>query len=260
MGDVIVIKCGGSMIDSLSDEFYQGIKTLQDNGFKPIIVHGGGPAINKLLDAMQIESEFVNGLRKTTLDVMNVVEMVLSGTLTNKLVRELKKHDISAIGITGADGSLMHAEAKDLENLGFVGEITNINQELLMNLIAIGMVPVISPIAEGVDGADRYNINADTAAAAIAVAVQAKKLLFVTDVPGVLSGGQLIETATNIEMLQLIDDGIISGGMIPKVMAAIDSLEGGMTEAMIVSGFANLIEGSKIIGTTIRKVKEAEVK
>ena len=128
---------------------------------------------------------------------------------------------------------------------------------MLLDLLKAGKIPVISPIAAGVDGADSYNINADTAAAAIAVAVQAKKLLFVTDVPGVMKDGAIIEDATTNEILALIEDGTISGGMIPKVMAAVDSLIGGMTEAMIVSGQANLLEGTKIVGTTIRKELEA---
>ncbi|MBS4176896.1 acetylglutamate kinase [Lederbergia citrea] len=256
MDGIVVIKCGGSMIDSLSNDFYEGIREMKNNGYKPIIVHGGGPAINKLLGDLNIESEFVNGLRKTTDEVMNVVEMVLSGTMTNKLVRQLQKHGITSIGITGSDGGLMYAEAKDLENLGLVGEITNVNQDLLFNLISFGLVPVISPIAMSSDGEDYYNINADTAAAAISVAVKAEKLLFVTDVPGVLKDSKIIEQATTIEIMSLIHDGTISGGMIPKVMAAIHSLEGGMNEVMIVSGQTHLLDGSKINGTTIQREME----
>ncbi|MBS4203475.1 acetylglutamate kinase [Lederbergia citrea] len=257
MDGIVVIKCGGSMIDSLSKDFYEGIREMQNNGYKPIIVHGGGPAINQLLEDLSIESEFVNGLRKTTDDVMNVVEMVLSGTMTNKLVRQLQKHGITSIGITGSDGGLMYAKAKDLENLGLVGEITHVNQDLLFNLISIGLVPVISPIAMSSDSEDYYNINADTAAAAVAVAVKAEKLLFVTDVPGVFKDSKIIEQATTIEIMSLIDDGTISGGMIPKVMAAIHSLEGGMNEVMIVSGQTHLLDGSKINGTTIQREMEA---
>ena len=245
------------MIDSLSDDFFKDIKTLQNNGAKPIIIHGGGPAINKLLNELNIKSEFVNGLRKTTLEVMKVVEMVLSGSITNQLVRALHKHDLPSIGLSGFDDLLLQAKAQDMENLGYVGEITQVNKEVLLDLLKAGKIPVISPIAAGVDGAESYNINADTAAAAIAVAVQAKKLLFVTDVPGVMKDGAIIEEATTNEILALIEDGTISGGMIPKVMAAVDSLIGGMTEAMIVSGHAHLLEGTKLVGTTIRKEMEA---
>lgn len=258
MGDIIVIKCGGSMLDSLADDFYKSIKELQTLGYKPIIVHGGGPAINNMLNELKIEAEFINGLRKTTKEVMNVVEMVLSGSIANKLVRQLQKHDISAIGINGSDSGLFYAKALDNENLGFVGEITTINPEVITKLLSIGVVPVISPIAAGLDGADCYNINADTAAGEIAVALKAKKLLFVTDVPGVLKDGNMIKDTTNKEILALIDDGTISGGMIPKVMAAIHGLEGGMAEAVIVSGKAPLNNGHDVIGTVIRKEVEAE--
>jgi len=257
MEKIIVIKCGGSMIDTLSDDFFIGIKKLQETGFHPIIVHGGGPAINELLENLQIKTEFINGLRKTTKEVMEVVEMVLSGTITNKLVRKLHKHGISSIGVTGSDGGLMYAKPKDVENLGLVGEITRVNQQFLLNLLSIGMVPVISPIAIGMDFEDYYNINADTAAGEVAVAVNAEKVIFVTDVPGVLKDNEIIEKATASEILRFIDDGIISGGMIPKVMAAIHSLKGGMKEAIIVSGHTPLIAGENIIGTTIKRELEA---
>lgn len=256
MDKFIVIKCGGSMIDSLSSEFYESIKKLKDNGFKPIIVHGGGPAINKLLNELQIQSEFVNGLRKTTHEVMEVVEMVLSGSMTNKLVRELQKHGISAIGITGSDGGLMYAEAKDKDKLGLVGEVTSVNQNLLLNLVSMDIVPVISPIAMSLDGSEMYNINADTAAAAVAVSLKADKILFVTDVPGVIKDNQMIDNLTTSEVLTLINDGVISGGMIPKVMAAVHSLEGGMSEAMIVSGKSTLLVEDSFLGTSIKKVVE----
>jgi len=259
MKKIIVIKCGGSMIDTLSNDFFKGIKNLQEMGFHPIIVHGGGPAINELLNDLQINSEFVNGLRKTTHEIMNVVEMVLSGNITNKLVRKLQKHGISSIGVTGSDGGLMYAEPKDLENLGLVGEVTRVNQQFLLNLLSLEMVPVISPIAMGMNHEDYYNINADTAAAEIAVAVNAEKVVFVTDVPGVLKDNEIISNATASEIMEFIDDGIISGGMIPKVMAAIHSLRGGMEEAMIVSGHTPLLDGTGIIGTTIKRELE-EVK
>lgn len=257
MDKIIVIKCGGSMIDTLSDDFFKGIKNLQENGYHPIIVHGGGPAINDLLKNLKINSEFVNGLRKTTHEVMEVVEMVLSGTITNKLVRKLHKHGISSIGVTGSDGGLMYAQPQDLENLGLVGEIISVNQQFLFNLLSIGMVPVISPIAVGMNHEDYYNINADTVAGEIAVAINAEKVIFVTDVPGVLKDDEIVEKATDTEILGFIDNGTISGGMIPKVMAAIHSLKGGMREAMIVSGHKPLLDGGSIIGTTIKRELEA---
>ncbi|GIN21197.1 MAG TPA: acetylglutamate kinase [Bacillus bacterium] len=257
MKDIIVIKCGGSMIDSLSDEFYKSIKALKDSGLHPVIVHGGGPAINQMLDELKIESEFHNGLRKTTSKVMDVVEMVLSGSMTNTLVRNLAKYQLPALGMTGFDGSLLKAKAKDFENLGFVGEVKEVNSDFLFNIISMGVIPVISPLAEGIDGASCYNINADTAAGSIAVALKASKLLFVTDVPGVLKESTLIENATVPDILSLIDDGTITGGMVPKVMAAINSLDGGMSNVMIVSGKNSLLNGEKLVGTTIYKELEA---
>lgn len=257
MKDIIVIKCGGSMIDSLSDDFYKSIKELKDSGLQPVIVHGGGPAINQMLEQLEIESEFNNGLRKTTSDVMDVVEMVLSGSMTNTLVRNLARHQLSAIGMTGFDGSLLKAKAMDFNNLGFVGEITEVNTDFLLNIISMGIIPVISPLAAGIDGAACYNINADTAAGSIAVSLRASKLLFVTDVPGVLKEKDLIERAAVSDIMKLIEEGTITGGMVPKVLAAIDSLDGGMSNVMIVSGKSSLLNGDKLIGTTIHKELEA---
>src|SRR5690606_34861742 len=160
---------------SLSDDFYRSIRTLKDSGLQPVIVHGGGPAINQMLEELEIESEFNNGLRKTTSDVMEVVEMVVSGSMTNVLVRNLTEHQMPALGLTGFDGSLLKAKAKDFESLGFVGEITEVNKDFLLNIISMGVIPVISPLAEGIDGAACYNINADTAAGSIAVALKASR-------------------------------------------------------------------------------------
>ncbi|WP_339163265.1 acetylglutamate kinase [Siminovitchia sp. FSL W7-1587] len=256
MSKIIVIKFGGSMIDSLSDEFYEGIKKLKDGGWQPLIVHGGGPAINQMLHNLKIKSEFHNGLRKTTKAVMDVVEMVLSGSMTNTIVRNVNNHGLSAIGMTGFDGPLLEAKPIDFEKLGYVGEITHVNKHLLLKVMALGMIPVISPIAPGADGKISYNINADTAAGSIATALDAEKLLFVTDVPGILKNEQLMEVATKSEILNLINEGTITGGMIPKVKAALDSLDEGMSEVMIVSGNAHIVSEGKIIGTTIKKELE----
>lgn len=257
MNKIMVIKFGGSMIDALSEQFYEGIKKLKESGWHPFIVHGGGPAINQMLNSLKIESGFHNGLRKTTEQVMDVVEMVLSGSMTNRIVRNLTKHGLPAIGMTGFDGHLLQAKAIDYEKLGYVGEITYVNKDLLLNVMSLGMIPVISPIAPGADGKSCYNINADTAAGAIATAVEAEKLLFVTDVPGILKERQLIEEATKSEIIELINDGTITGGMIPKVKAAMHCLDGGMSEVMIVSGNANIVNGEKIIGTMIKGELEA---
>lgn len=257
MNKIMVIKFGGSMIHSLSDEFYEGMKNLKNRGWQPFIVHGGGPAINQMLERLKIASEFHSGLRKTTKEVMDVVEMVLSGSMTNMIVRNLNKHGLPAIGMTGFDGHLLEAKPVDYERLGYVGEITHVNKDLLLNMTSLGMIPVISPIAPGVDGKGCYNINADTAAGSIATAIGAEKLLLVTDVPGVIKDHQLIEEATQSEIIELINDGTITGGMIPKVKAAMHCLDGGMSEVMIVSGNAHIVSGEKIIGTTIKKELEA---
>lgn len=257
MKNIILIKCGGSLLESLSDSFYEGIKSLKDNGYQPVIVHGGGPAINEMLEALQIESEFIDGLRKTTPAVMNVAEMVLSGSTTNSIVRRLNKRGLSAVGLTGFDGELLQAKAKDFDRLGLVGEITHVNTSFLNNILSLGLTPVISPLAVGIDGIESYNVNADTAAGAIATALGAIKLLFVTDVPGVLEDERLLEKATETEIHKLIANGTITGGMVPKVLAAIECLHAGMSEIMIVSGKTDLVKDEKIIGTVITKDVEA---
>lgn len=256
MEELIVIKCGGSTVESLSDEFFKGIKALQQLGKKPVIVHGGGPLIKKMLTELHIQSEMVNGLRKTTPEVMTVVEMVLSGSVNKELVRKLQKQGVYALGVTGCDGLLLQAKAKDLPVLGLVGEIVKVNDTFLHDIIGLGAVPVISPIAAGIDGEDCYNINADTAASAVANALGAKQILFVTDVPGILKNNQLLTEVTPTELLHFIHDGTITGGMIPKVQAAMESLQGEAEEIMIVSGHANIVGDGHIIGTKIKNTME----
>lgn len=254
MSEIIVLKCGGSTIDALSESFFTNIKTLQESGQQPIIVHGGGPAIKEMLTKLQIESEFVNGLRKTTADVMDVVEMVLTGVVNNSIVQRLQDAGIQAVGLTGSDGNLLTAKAIDFEALGYVGEVTNVQTELIQQLLANNIIPVIAPIGRGTDGT-RYNINADTAAGAIATAVAAKQLVFVTDVPGILKENVLLTSVTEAEVIKLIDNGVIYGGMIPKVEAALASLGGELQEAMIVDGNQSVLSAaeSTLVGTVIRK-------
>lgn len=256
MNHIVLIKCGGSMLQTLSDEFYAGIKMMKESGLQPVIVHGGGPAINEKLDQLSIKSEFHNGLRKTTEEVLEVVEMVLSGSMSNLLVRNLAKQGLPAISMTGLDHSLIQARAKDLDTLGYVGDITSINAEFLSGILELGVIPVISPLAQGIDGADFYNVNADTAAGAIAVALQAESLLFVTDVPGIMNRNEWIEKASKKDILKMIDEEIITGGMVPKVEAALNALESGMPEVMIVSGKNPLMNDGRIVGTTIHQEME----
>lgn len=220
---------------------------------KPIIVHGGGPAIKEMLDKLQIETEFVDGLRKTTESVMNVVETILTGSVNNSLVRKLNLAGIQAIGLSGSDAKLLQAKPKNLARYGYVGEVTNVNASLLTKLLAQDIVPVIAPIAVGNDGT-RYNVNADTVAGDVARALSAKQLIFVTDVPGIMQEDELIETVTDKEIDELISTGIIYGGMLPKVQAAVNSLSHQLEEAMIVDGKqSELATNTKLVGTIIRK-------
>lgn len=253
LSNIVVLKCGGSTIDELSDRFFANILTLKKSGLQPIIVHGGGPAIKQMLTKLKIESEFIDGLRKTTEPIMDIVESVLTGSVNNALTRKLNIVGLQAIGLSGSDAQLLTAEPKDFERYGYVGELTNVNVSLLTQLISCDLVPVIAPIAIGKDGT-RYNVNADTVAGVIAKEVAAKQLIFVTDVPGILQDGRLLETVTDKEIEQLIQSGTIYGGMLPKVEAAVNSLNEHLQEAMIVDGKrSELATNTQLVGTTIKK-------
>jgi len=254
--DIIVLKCGGSTVDQLSDHFFANICKLKQAGLKPIIVHGGGPAIKQLLDKLNIEGDFVDGLRKTTEQVMDVVEMTLSGKVNQALVRKLNDAGIKSIGLSGSDGQLLEAEAIDFERYGYVGNITNVNTELLIQLLDMDIMPVIAPVALNAEGT-RFNVNADTAAAAVAKSLDAKQLVFVTDVPGILHEEKLLETVTQEQIEALIQSGVVHGGMIPKVRAALDSLSGTLEEVMIVDGNQSALATDKsLVGTVIKKTVE----
>lgn len=255
MKNITVIKCGGSVIDSLSDQYFANIAALKKNGAKPIVVHGGGPAIAKMLGSLRLEFEFVDGLRKTTAPVMDVVEMVLSGSVNNALVRKLYEAEIKAVGLSGSDAGLLQAVPKDFQKYGYVGEVADVNISFLTQLLDAGIVPVIAPIAIGKDGS-RYNVNADTAAGAIAKAVGSEKLIFITDVPGVMQDGVLLESVTEDEVEKLIEQGVIYGGMIPKVEAALGCLNGDLQEVMIASGNGTPKDDG-FRGTVIRKTRIA---
>ncbi|WP_017754615.1 acetylglutamate kinase [Calidifontibacillus oryziterrae] len=257
MGDIVLIKCGGSTLSNLSDGFFESIADIIKLGKRPVIVHGGGPEINRILTELKIESEFVNGLRKTTTEVMEVVEMVIAGKINTTLVGKLQKAGVEALGLSGVDGKLLKAKPVNFEQLGYVGEVETVNRELLLAILSLNIVPVIAPI--GVDDDDhRYNINADTAAGAVAKALDADQLLFVTDVPGILKDGELLEELTPKEIEVLIEEGTIYGGMIPKVKAALHSLTGELQEVMIVDGkHSKIVNDGKIIGTKI--IKETAV-
>ena len=261
----IVIKYGGSaqLNPDLKEKFAKDIVLLYLIGIKPVIVHGGGKKINSLLDKLEIENEFVDGMRVTNEDVMEVVEMVLSGNISNEITTLLNHHGAKAIGITGKDANFIRARSKADGRYGLVGEITKIDKKVIKNLIREKFIPVIAPIAAGDDSEHLgYNINADLAASKIAVAIKAKKVLFLTDTPGVLGkDGKLISQLSYQDVENFKADGTISGGMIPKVDACLESLKGGVQRAHIIDGRVEhslLLEllTSEGIGTVIDKERK----
>ena len=236
----IVIKYGGSAQTSkeLKEKFAQDIALLHTVGMKPIIVHGGGKAITKLLSDLGVETKFVDGQRVTTREVMRVAEMVLSGEINKEIVSLLNAYGTKAIGVSGKDGSFLEATPKDFKNFGFTGVIQNVNPQIIDNILDDGFVPVIAPIASGVKvGHIGFNINADLAASKIAVALNARKVLFLTDTVGVMDKNmQLINTLGIKRTEELKRDGTINGGMVPKVDACIEALRGGVKKAHIIDG------------------------
>ncbi|SFD44435.1 N-acetylglutamate kinase [Lentibacillus persicus] len=251
MQEIAVIKCGGSIVDDLSDQFFHNIKTLQQNGVQPVIVHGGGPAIQKMLDTLEIDFSFIDGLRTTSEAAMDIVEMVLSGQINNLITRKLNQAGIQAAGFSGSDAHLIQCKPIDFATYGYVGEVTAVNARFLEKISSRGTVPVIAPIALSQDG-ERYNVNADTAAGAIAQAAGAGELVFVTDVPGIIENGALRQSTSESEIEALISEGVIDGGMIPKVKAALSCLSDSLQHVMIAD--ANQVMGQDgFTGTRITK-------
>lgn len=236
----IVIKYGGAAqtSDTLKEQFAQDIVLLHLVGMKPIIVHGGGKSITDLLADLGIETTFVEGQRVTTREVMRIVEMVLSGSINKEIVSLLDNHGSKAIGISGKDGGFLKGLPKDFENFGYTGIIEHVNPEIVNNIIEDGAVPVIAPIAgSSTMGHPGFNINADLAASKIAVAMEARKVLFLTDTPGVLDKEMNLITNLSIEKTEALKaDGTIQGGMVPKVDACIEALRGGVKKAHIIDG------------------------
>ena len=236
----IVIKYGGSAqtSDILKEQFAQDIVLLHLVGMKPIIVHGGGKSITDLLTDLGVETTFVDGQRVTTREVMRVVEMVLSGGINKEIVSLLDNHGSKAIGISGKDGGFLKGVPKDFENFGYTGKIEDVNPEIVSNIIEDGAVPVIAPIAgSSTMGHPGFNINADLAASKIAVAMEARKVLFLTDTPGVLDKEMKLISTLSIEKTEALKaDGTIQGGMVPKVDACIEALRGGVKKAHIIDG------------------------
>lgn len=236
----IVIKYGGSaqINPALKESFAVDILMLYMIGVKPVIVHGGGKRITEMLSDLSIETEFRDGLRVTDEKAIKVVEMVLSGEINKEIVNMLNTHSAKAIGISGKDAGFLKAKAIKDGLLGFTGEITEVASSVLENLIAEKFIPVIAPIASG-EGANHpgYNINADTAASEVAAAINAKRVLFLTDTRGVMDKGEnLLHSLSKEEIKKLIHDKTIAGGMIPKVEAALYAVERGVEKAHIIDG------------------------
>lgn len=238
-GATVVIKLGGHAMGSDENmvSFARDVVLMQQVGVKPVVVHGGGPMINAMLDKLDIKSEFVNGKRVTDKATMDVVEMVLAGSVNKRIVQAINAQGGTAIGISGKDGTLMVCDYTD-RDLGFVGTPKTVNPDLLRNLSDTDMIPVVAPIGVGEEG-ETFNINGDTAAGAIAAALQADRLLLLTDVSGVKDSDGHVLTALNAGQIRaLTADGTIAGGMIPKTETALDALDGGVRAVVILDGRA----------------------
>lgn len=241
----IVVKYGGNaMINSrLTDAVISDIILLSLVGIRVVLVHGGGPEINDMLKKLNIETQFINGLRYTDEDTMDVVQMVLTGKTNKTLVNMISLSNGNAVGLSGIDSGIIQAkkyEDKDGNDYGLVGEITDINIRPVTDLLNNGYIPVIATVAQGVDGNKMYNINADTAAAEIAVALKAEKFILLTDVKGLLTDVRDEDTLISIVKMDEVDElkqkGIISGGMIPKVDCCVRSIKGGVKRTHIIDG------------------------
>ncbi len=266
---IIVVKYGGSaMVDEeLKKQVIQDVTLLKLVGFKPIIVHGGGKEISRWVGKVGMEPVFVNGLRKTDEETMEIAEMVLN-KVNKSLVKLVQELGVNAIGISGKDGGLLKVQKKlsNGEDIGFVGEITEVNPKIIYDLLEKDFLPIVCPIGMD-DEYNTYNINADDAACAIARAVSAEKLAFLTDIEGVYKdpddSNSLISELTVSEAKELITDGFIGGGMLPKLNNCIDAIENGVSRVHILDGriaHCLLLEifTNKGIGTAILDDKEAK--
>ncbi|MGE7946971.1 acetylglutamate kinase [Lysinibacillus sp. NPDC093688] len=238
----MVIKLGGSTLEGLNESFFENFKKLQESGVELIITHGGGPAINRELAERGIESHALNGIRITSEAVIDIVQSTLIGKVNPALVHELTTAGIAAIGLNGFDGHLIEADYLDKDVFGFVGEVKTVNTSLLESLISAGIVPVIACV-----GADEHgqalNINGDTVASEIALALDADSLILVTDVSGIRINDEYQSKVTPSFINQWIEEGHIYGGMIPKVQGALECLNAGIPSVQIV--------GETLVGTTI---------
>ena len=253
-GSIVVVKYGGNAMGdaSLGKAFCRDIALLKQSGVKPVVVHGGGPQIGQMLERLNIQSEFRDGLRVTDKQTVEVVEMVLAGSINKQIVASINAEGAKAVGLCGKDGGMVlveKAQRKSVDpdsnierivDLGFVGEPKKVDPSVLTMVMDSGLIPVVAPVCFGEDG-ETYNVNADTFAGCLAQALDAKRLLFLTDVEGVLDKDmKLVKQATISQARSMIEDGTISGGMIPKVETCIDALgasdEDGVEGVVIVNG------------------------
>ena len=239
-GEIVVIKYGGNAMinEQLKQQVMEDIVLLWLIGVKVVLVHGGGPEINDLMDRLGKKPEFVDGLRVTDKETVDIVQMVLAGKVNKTLVNLLEMKGGKAMGISGMDGYLIEAEIKD-ERLGYVGKITNVNIEPITDLLEKGYIPVVSTIGCDKEG-NAYNINGDTAAAFIAGAMGAKRLIMMTDIDGILRDrhdpSTLIPEVTISDIKKLCEEGVISGGMIPKVDCCVEAIHKGVKNEIIMDG------------------------
>jgi len=269
-GKTFVIKYGGHAMENehLKNSFARDIVLMKLVGFNPVVVHGGGPQISELLKRIGKESRFVDGMRVTDSETMDVVEMVLGGLVNKEIVNNINRHGGCAVGLTGKDGDLIHArkltitrkspdlEAPEIVDIGHVGEVASIDKSIVETLAKGNFIPVIAPIGVGPDG-QSYNINADLVAGKMAEVLHAEKLILLTDTTGVLKEGKLLTGLDARQVQVLIDDGTIHGGMLPKIGCALEAVRGGVKAAHIIDGrieHAVLVElfTDAGIGTLIR--------
>ena len=239
-GRVMVIKFGGNAMTSpeLFDRFAEDIVLMHSVGIRPVIVHGGGPQIGEWLRRLGKSSEFVDGQRVTDSETLEVVQMVLIGKVNSDIVSALNVHGPVAVGLSGQDAGLIEAEARH-PDLGFVGDVTGINPTIIERLLAMDLIPVVSTVGSDSDG-QAYNINADAVASAIAEALGADKLIFLTDVPGLLADvsdtDSLITEVSVAQVPGLVEDGTISGGMVPKIAGCVEAIDNGVAGVHLIDG------------------------
>lgn len=237
-GAVVVVKFGGNAMgnDEAMAEFARDMVLMRQVGVNPVIVHGGGPMINEMLEKLNIQSDWVRGKRVTDKATVEVVEMVLAGLVNKRIVQAINQEGGRAIGISGKDDGLMICDVDNPE-LGFVGRPAEMNVQVVRDLCDAGMIPVIAPVGAGCEGNETFNVNGDTAAGAIAGALKADRLLLLTDVPGVKGAdGEVVTQLSTTQVRDMIADGTIAGGMIPKTETAIKAVEDGVRAVVIQDG------------------------